>query len=74
MRDDPFKNFDRNFNIMRRFTLTFIAVVFTIVISGFIFVGYQIVTKGPEGIARDTGRLLGAAEQGYESARPANSE
>ncbi len=69
--NDPFRNFDRNFNIMRRFVFGFIALVFLIIVVIFGVTGWAVfqVASDPEGAAESAGRILGSVVRGLEETR-----
>lgn len=64
-KNDPFKNFDRNFKIMRGFVLGWIAFVAVLIFGG---IGTMIYL-GPNGMARVVGQMVGTAQSSYEDAR-----
>lgn len=75
---DPFKDFNIRFERARRrgqlfsaFVSLWIGAIFVLVVGGFIFAAATALRLGPDGMAREAGRLTATFEQGYESQRSA---
>lgn len=67
-------NFDRNFRIMQRFIVGFIAIVFIVILSTWVFYGYVAVKaidkiENTENIPAELGKMLGEFEKARNSVK-----